>query len=241
MNRRRTLLLMALLALCIATGIAIARSWLPPVTTSEATWEEQLAAVRRGERDVIHVTATPVSDDQLIELSDATNLRILKLEQGSVSPEGLSVLTALPKLDTLWLRNSNVGDAAVRSIVRNQHLAYLNFSQAEFSDAGLQLLLSLPRLKQLRFSSSSVTEQGLLHLSDAPTLRWLHLFDVPMTDRVLQEIAKLDQLESLYIDHPQADPEELDAALEKFYLARPNVHVHINQQHRDLDPNRHEH
>lgn len=241
MNRQRTLLAMALLAVCVATGIAVARNWLLPVEVVEASWEEQLAVVRRGERAVIHLTATPVSDQQLSELRGVTNLRILKLEQGRVSPEGLNVLAELPKLDTLWLRNSNVDDAAIRSIVRNQHLAYLNFSQAEFSDAGLQQLLGLPRLKQLRFSSSSVTEQGLLHLSDAPTLRWLHLFDVPMTDRVLAEIAKLEQLESLYIDHPQADPEELDVALEKFYASRPNVHVHVNQQHRDLDPNRHKH
>jgi len=72
-------------------------------------------------------------------------------------------------------------------------------------------------------------------------LRLLHLFEVPVTAQVLQSIAQLDNLESLYIDHPYADPKELEEALLAFFRARPTVHVHVGQRHHDLDPHWHEH
>jgi len=69
----------------------------------------------------------------------------------------LSLVEATPT----WLRNSRVGNGAIREIVRNQHLAFLNLPQAEFGDSGLELLTTLPRLQQLRFSSPHVTARRL--------------------------------------------------------------------------------
>jgi hypothetical protein len=141
----------------------------------------------------------------------------------------------------LWLKNCQVGNNAVGELVKSSSLAYLNLPQAEFGDRGLELLTTLPRLQQLRFSSPHVTQRGLTKLGQAKSLRLLHLFDMPVTADVLEEIARLDKLESLYIDHPHVDRAEFDAALERFFQARPDVHVHIGQQHHDLDPHQHGH
>lgn len=208
---------------------------------AEPTWQDQIAAVQRGESDTVHIAQQSISDGELVALRGLTALRVLKLEQGKVSADGLSILADLPQLETLWLRNSRVGNRAIREIVKNRNLAYLNLPQAEFGDTGLELLTTLPHLQQLRFSSPHVTPRGLAKLSQARSLRLLHLFEVPVTAGVLQSITQLDNLESLYIDHPHADPVELEAALIAFFKARPNVHVHIGQQHHDLDPHWHDH
>lgn len=234
MPHRSAIALTAMLLALIGLMLAIRPS-------SEAAWEEQLAAVRRGESDTIHIASQAVSDEQLRELAGLNALRVLKLEQGRVSPAGLSVLAELPRLDTLWLRNSGVGNRAVREIIKNKQLAYLNLPQAEFGDTGLDLLTQLPQLQQLRFSSPHVTSKGLAKLGQARSLRLLHLFEVPITAEVLESIATLEKLESLYIDHPHADAKELDAALQAFFQARPDVHVHIGQRHHDLDPHWHDH
>jgi len=60
---------------------------------------------------------------------------------------------------------------------------------------------------------------------------------VPITDDGLRELAKIEQLESLYIDGGNFS----DEALAELFRARPGLHVHLNQQHHDRDPHKHEH
>src|SRR5262245_35251233 len=107
MQYRSAVALSTLLALLLLLSLAI-------VPVSEPTWEQQVAAVRNDESDTIHVAQEPVTDEQLGELNGLPALRVLKLEQGSVTANGLAVLAELPELDTLWLRNSQVGNRAIR-------------------------------------------------------------------------------------------------------------------------------
>jgi hypothetical protein len=74
-------------------------------------------------------------------------------------------------------------------------------------------------------------------LPELPALLRLHLIDVPITEDGLRELAKIEQLESLYIDGAQLS----DAALDELFRQRPGLHVHINQQHHDRDPHAHAH
>ena len=58
------------------------------VPVSAPTWDQQVAAVRNGASDTIHITQERIHDAQLGDLRGVTELRVLKLEQGSVSADG---------------------------------------------------------------------------------------------------------------------------------------------------------
>ena len=74
-------------------------------------------------------------------------------------------------------------------------------------------------------------------LRELPSLKRLHLIDVPITDAGLAPLAGILQLESLYIDGGDVS----DAALDELFRQRPDLHVHLNQQHHDRDPHQHPH
>ena len=74
-------------------------------------------------------------------------------------------------------------------------------------------------------------------LAGLPSILRLHLIDVPITDAGLAELAKIERLQSLYIDGGRIS----DAAWDELFRQRPKLHVHINQEHHDRDPNRHRH
>jgi hypothetical protein len=234
MLHRGQLSLIALLATAALLLVAV-RPGPPP------GWEQQLAAVRQGQSDTIHLVHESIDDRQLAELAGLPGLRQLKLERGSVTASGLAVLGDVPDLEVLLLRRCRLGNGAIRQIVRNRQLRTLNLPQAEFGDEGLEEIAALPELVHLRFSSPYVSAPGMEALGHASQLRYLQVFEVPVTERFFREVAKLPRLESLYIDHPHGNPAAIDAGLAAFFAARPDVHVHLDQHHHDLDPHTHPH
>jgi hypothetical protein len=53
----------------------------------------------------------------------------------------------------------------------------------------------------------------------------------------LAALEPLQNLESLYLDGTRVT----NAGIEKFLLAAPEVHLHIDQQHHDRDPRKDQH
>lgn len=205
----------------------------------EPTLEQQAAAVRAGESDRILIETRAIGDDDLQQVTGLENLRELLLDNPRCrfTAVGLRQLIGLPKLEHLRIRGSGVDDEALAHLAGLESLVILNVPQATFGNASLAELNRLPRLKQLRFSSPRVTDAGMQPLGELPALAQLHLINVPITDAGLAELAKIERLESLYIDGGQFS----DFAVEKLFRERPDLHVHLNQAHHDLDPHKHPH
>ena len=205
----------------------------------EPSFDDQMRSVTAGQSEGIQVSATPLTDDDLAGIGAASALRVLIVENSSshISAAGIRHLAGLPNLEHLRLRGPGVDDAALAEIAKLTSLQILNIPRGEFTDAGLQQLKSLPNLVQLRFGSPHVTDAGMTTLAELPALRRLHLIDVPITDEGLRVLATIDQLESLYIDGAALS----DSAYDTLFRQRPNLHVHINQQHHDRDPHSHAH
>ena len=60
--------------------------------------------------------------------------------------------------------------------------------------------------------------------------------DVPLGDGGLDILAGHEGLRTLYLDGAGIS----DAAWERYFARRGDVHVHVDQAHHDRDPNRHE-
>jgi hypothetical protein len=205
----------------------------------EPSFADQLRAVKAGRTEEIHVSASPISDRDLTAAAGATALRVLKIDHvnSRITAAGLGHLKSLPNLEHLRIRGAGADDDALAELAAIKSLKILNLPQADFTDAGLSQLKGLPNLIQLRFGSPRVTDTGMKTIAELPALLRLHLIDVPIGDQGLASLAQMKQLESLYIDGGEFS----DEAVNELFQKRPDLHVHLNQEHHDRDPHRHEH
>jgi hypothetical protein len=208
-------------------------------TAPEATLAEQVADVQAGRSTLIQLEQTAVCDDDLVALQQLTALRGLLLDSGdnTITSNGLAHLTRLPKLTHLRIRGASIDDPALAIICKIESLTILNLPHSTITDAGLAELKNLPDLDLLRLGSPAITDAGMATIGSLPNLKRLHLIDVPITDRGLAVLADMEPLESLYIDGATIS----DAAWEDLFHRRPDLHVHINQEHHDRDPHKHAH
>jgi hypothetical protein len=234
------------LPLCLPAGLLaiVAAAGCQPTLPSasdqraEPTLVEQMAAVHGGKSDRIQLEHTPLSDTDLETLAELTELRELLIDEPSslISATGIRHLARLPTLEHLRIR-SRLGDDALAGIGELKTLRILNTPQTTFSDAALANLKSLPVLESFRFGSKNVTDAGMQTLVALPAIKRLHLIDVPISEVGLRALAKIERLESLYIDGAALS----DGAFDELFRQRPNLHVHINQEHHDRDPHAHKH
>jgi hypothetical protein len=205
----------------------------------EPSFEEQLAAVARGDAIAIRLTLAPVNPQQLGRLSSvADQLQELILDAGVVRDADLGALAPLRQLEHLRLRDSRLTDAGAAQLAAGElnQLRILNLPQAELTAAGIAHLSRLPRLSQLRLAGSQLDDRAVAALAALPELRSLHLIGPTLSDAALDSIAALPKLGSFYLD----DCALSDAAWERLFIAKPSLHVHIDQFHHDRDPNRHD-
>ena len=205
----------------------------------EAPLEDQITAVQRGETTRILVEREVLGDDDLVEIAKLAPLVDLLLDndQSQFTLPGVAPLAELPQLQHLRIRGRGIDDAALAEIAKLKRLRILNLPRGSFTDAGLAHLAELADLEMFRFGSPAVGDEGMKTIARWPAIRMLHLIDVPITDKGLAELAKIERLQSLYIDGGQIT----DAGWDALFRDRPRLHVHVNQQHLDRDPNRHAH
>ncbi len=198
----------------------------------------QMAAVREGRSDAIHVVDRILGEADWRAIGQLTSLRVLVVERGRAEDRHLTMLAELPRLERLVLRGSPVGDDGLRAIAGCPTLRDLNIPQSICSAEGVASLAGLPHLHALRIGSREL--EGLAcsrALVTFPRLRSLHLIDVAIGDEGLDILAGLQGLENLYLDGAGVS----DTAWERYCQTRPAVHVHVDQRHHDRDPARHDH
>lgn len=225
------------MAIVFASAAFVTTLGCQSASEGEPTLEHQLDLVRAGKSDLVQLERQTVSDDDLAKLASAASLRVLLIDNpdSRATAKGLKHIAGLQKLEHVRLRGSGVDDAALAEIAKIASLEILNLPQGEFSDEGLARLKALPNLIQLRFKSEQVTDAGMPTLAEFPALVRLHLIDVPISDAGLTALAGMEKLESLYIDGGSFS----DAAVDELFAKRPQLHVHLNQEHHDRDPHKH--
>ena len=198
----------------------------------------QVEVVRKGISDRIHIEKQPITDAELASIANLPSLRELLIDDpnSAITAQGLARLKELENLEHLRIRGP-VDDTALTAICKHKNLRILNLPRGSFSDAGMASLVHLKHLQQLRLGSPNITDKGAKTLASLPEIKQIHLIDVPITDGGLAALASIEGLESLYIDGGQFS----DAALDKLFREHPKLHVHLNQQHHDRDPQQHEH
>ena len=226
------------LVLCIALVIGCRAAKQPePTPPPETSFSEQLAKVKAGQADEIRLEHIAVGESELEQLAGLTTLRALVLDAGIVRDSQIKHLALLAGLQHLRLRESPLTDEGLQQLASGQlqSLLILNLPQAKPTAVGLRALASLPKLRQLRIAGRQIDDAAIEELAHWPALSSLHLIQPGITAQSLETIATMSELSSLYID-ACALPDE---AWAKLFMAKPNLHVHVDQAHHDLDPRAH--
>lgn len=202
---------------------------------AELTFAEQAERVRSGESQTIRLTMSTITADDLKKLGEFANLQELLLDTGGINDESIAILNNLAALEHLRIRESRLTDAGISTLDPRKlaNLKILNLPQAELTAASIDHLASFPTLIQLRLGGGGLDDSAAAALTKLPALRSLHVIGPGFTDAALESLAGVPKLASLYID----DCHLSDEAWKRLFKAKPTMHVHIDQQHHDRDPN----
>lgn len=121
-----------------------------------------------------------VTDKDLTELSNRSDIGRLHLSKSQVKGSGLSRLSNVP-ITSLFMRSTPLDDEGASCISKMKRLEELDIVFCEnLSDSGLQKIASLPRLKALLFHSRRSTGESYAIVSRMPLeALYLHFDQVP--------------------------------------------------------------
>jgi hypothetical protein len=119
----------------------------------------------------IRLAATDVDDEGIPLLHQCPKLRILDLEQTSITDEGLAQLAGL-RLEALMLDRTAITDDGLRHLAAFENLESLTLRGTAITDRGVPHLARLKRLTELFLNDTAVTAQGYRSLqAELPNCR----------------------------------------------------------------------
>ena len=182
----------------------------------------------------------PKPDDRIMShITHLTGLKVLELEDTSISikgirllhdlkvlehlslskqltDEGLAEISQLKSLKGLCIRESRLTDAGLAHLANLTSLEELALGQGRMTNAGLAHLAKLPSLQYLMLAGKNFTDTGMVHLKDVPSLKILNLGHLPhLTDTALVHLSNIPNLESLNLHWVEAITDDGVAHLTK--------------------------
>lgn len=192
-------------------------------------WAALIRLTEEGQTASVAMDA-PVSAAMLGDLQRVPKLVELLIDQGIVDDSGLATICErLPELEHLRIRLSPIGDEGAQQIAKLKQIRMINIPQGKITAAGIQSWSELQSLNHVRLGGKQLNDAAMSELAKIPNLQSLHLIGPSITGEGIAQIAQALKLSSLYLD----DCPLGDEAWQKLRKARPDIHVHLDQQHRD--------
>ncbi|GAB5404179.1 MAG: hypothetical protein Aurels2KO_24100 [Aureliella sp.] len=208
-------------------------------STSTGEFDSQIADLLSGKSEKLLLRVDPISSQQLAKLAECEELLDLLLDAGGVTDADMKTIAQLESTEHLRIRQATISDRGLEALCAGklEQLAILNLPQAQISAAGIRHLQRLPSLTNLRLGGKQIDDAAVAEIAQLPKLRSLHLIAPAITGASLRSLAEAPKLVSFYLD----DCDLPDADWNALFDAKPNLHVHVDQQHHDRDPSKHEH
>jgi Leucine-rich repeat (LRR) protein len=192
-------------------------------------WQEAIRSVAKKESRSI-IASQPIGGDQLNYLATASEAAELLLDHGIVDDAGLKIIVShLPNLEHLRIRLSPITDEGAEALKGLSQLRVLNLPQSRVGSKSIQAWSKLSNLEHVRLGGSQLDDAAVAALAGLPNLQSLHLIGPAITEAGLQSLSKATKLSSLYVD----DCPLSDSAWQQLKNSRPDLHVHLDQNHRD--------
>lgn len=145
---------------------------------------------------VVEVRMRSASNSDLAQLSVFSDLRVLTIEGGRVTDDGLRFLSELHALEELDLGGLQLSDAALEHLQTLERLRSLSVPSGT-TGRGLAKLAPLTNLERLWIYQGRLGVDDFRHLKQLTQLRELSLWQTTITDKHLEPIGELASLEVL--------------------------------------------
>lgn len=141
-------------------------------------------------------------DRAMVLVSDLRWLQVLDLTETSVTAEQLSKLTHLRQLQSLHLAKTRIGDAAVAEIAKLPSLSALHASGTNLTNESLEHIGEISTLSVLDLSATKI-DGDFAPLRGLKKLAWLVLRNVPIDDAAIDTLSLLPLLNRLTVEKGQ--------------------------------------
>jgi Ran GTPase-activating protein (RanGAP) involved in mRNA processing and transport len=172
----------------------------------------------------IRVGGPAINDSYVEALKGLTSLKIVDIENSSITDKSLEILKELPLIETLNLRrNLQFTDQAIKLFAEFPNLKTLQILYNGFSDMSLydldkvksvrvldiralpvgddtlMCIADLENLEEIRIRSGSVTNEGIAELKKCKKLKVIELQDAGVTAGLAEVLKDMENLRSLRI------------------------------------------
>jgi len=193
-------------------------------STANLTAADMQAIGQLTSLEWIRLVGPSVTDEHVAALSGLVNLRIVDIENSSITDSSLEMLKTLPEIHTLGMRrNLRLSDNAIRLFAEFPNLQTLRILYNDFSpmslydldrltsirvldlrglqigDDTLMFIGDLENLEEIRIRSGSVTNTGIAELVRNPRLRLIELQDTSVSAGSAAIFNEMENLRSLRI------------------------------------------
>jgi serine/threonine protein kinase len=155
----------------------------------------------------------------LFQQPDSSSIQVLRLEDGEIRDDTLSLLSGNKRLHDLLLIDTGITDRSGTSIRSLTQLQKLEIRTASIGDAFLKSISGLPNLSYLWCYQTDITDSGATYFQNFPKLKQLGLSETQIGDFGLEKISALN-LEELRLSNTRITPAGL-----KFLEKMPSLKI----------------
>jgi hypothetical protein len=139
-----------------------------------------------------------LTDEGIKHLAGMTKLTFLEISDSPITGKGISVLSGMGDLKSLYLINTRIGDDGLETIGRLHKLEVLNLSGSKITDGGVKQLEGLGALENLVLEHTLISDACLDSLGKLKRLLYIHLTDTRVTEAGAKELrTRLPNLQML--------------------------------------------
>jgi internalin A len=157
-----------------------------------------------------------------VEMHDG-HVTAVYLKSTTVTDRELDILTKLPQLADLNLRNTEISDVGAAHLSSIVSLQKLDLGYTLLADSALSKLTLLVNLRSLGLASTQVEGPGLAAIEGLTNLRELNVENSPLKNEGLDQIGKMTGLEALSIQYTQITDKGMPALAGLKNLKRLNL------------------
>jgi len=216
-------------------GVAVDPATLSSGQSEQLPFQAALAHLVQSGDDTIRLYDFSPTSEQLETLASIERLRVLRIDQGRLTPQAGEVLASMPHLEQLHFRGVSLDDDTLDAIANSRTIWLLNVSGAKISAEAIARLSKMPKLRQLRLAIENGGNHYAQAVAKITTLRAVHLIGIGINNEGLKRVAGLPNLESIYIDDSNVN----DDGWIWLFENKTHLHIHIDQKHHDRDPQKH--
>jgi serine/threonine protein kinase/Leucine-rich repeat (LRR) protein len=151
-----------------------------------------------------------ITDDSLGNLTSLKKLRLVRLDDTSVTDAGLKYLAAIKSLTGLLVWGTAITGLGFDAFPPDSQLESLEFGGAQVNDRGLAAIAKLQNVRNLCLHCvKEVSDDGLAVLKRMPNLSGLNLNGTDITNRAFATLNELTKLKSLGLNNTRVSEVKL--------------------------------